>query len=135
MICDKCVHQNACINAYASMGHFVDETKVKDHSRDILQCEQFADKSKSIELPCKLNDLFYIIPTDDNGFEDITRVECLGFQISKPEPVVDLFRKENGKSSRLYQAGFDMFGESIFRTREEAERHLKKGIKANDFTV
>ena len=54
MICDKCVHQNACINAYASMGYFVDETKVKDHSRDILQCKQFADKSNYSEIvKCK----------------------------------------------------------------------------------
>lgn len=46
MICDNCIHQKACINAYASMGYFVDETKENEYKHTILKCKEFEDKEK-----------------------------------------------------------------------------------------
>lgn len=118
MTCKDCIHYDTC---YDRCEHWIEFELTAE-----TECKDFKDKSRFIELPCKFNDAFYIIPTANNGFEEITRVECLGFQISKPEPVADLFRKESGKSNRLYQAGFDMFGKDIFLTREEAKEALKR---------
>ena len=46
MICDNCIHQKACINAYASMGYFIDETKENEYKHTILKCKEFEDKEK-----------------------------------------------------------------------------------------
>lgn len=52
MICNNCIHQKACINAYASMGYFsvIDETKQDEYKHTILECSQFEDKSKFQEV-------------------------------------------------------------------------------------
>lgn len=47
---------------------------------------------------------------------------CLGFLISKSGNVTYCFDEKN----RLYQPSFDMFGESVFLTREEAEAALER---------
>ena len=48
MICDNCIHQDACISAYNSLGYFIDKTKAIDYG--LINCEQFADKSKFQEV-------------------------------------------------------------------------------------
>ena len=107
--CESCLHFNVC----EADG----------------ECTEYKDKTYFVKLPCKLNDIVFVIPTESNGFESITKMECLGFQISKPCFVADLFRKENGKSSKMYQPGFDDFGKTVFFTKEEAENELSSGKK------
>lgn len=73
-------------------------------------------------LPCKYGDILYVIPTKENGLEEITRYECLGFEIGKPSNTATLFRKENGKSRQMFQPSFEKFGKTVFFSLEEAER-------------
>lgn len=115
MTCKDCIHYDVC-----------DGYKTFDVEINHENCREFKDKSLFIELPCHINDIVFVTPTISNGLDHITQMECLGFQISKPNYTADLFRKENGKSHKMYNAGFDMFGDTVFFTKEEAEAKLKE---------
>ena len=72
--------------------------------------------------PCKIGDTVFVIPTPENGRNEIEEMKCLGFEISAPCPVVNLFDWKN----KLYQPSFERFGVSVFLTVEEAQREKEK---------
>ena len=74
--------------------------------------------------PCKVGDTVYVLPTGDNGLEEITEMRALGFAIGTPYNVANCFRVRG--TSALYQPSFEQFGKSVFLTREEAESALEE---------
>lgn len=88
MTCKDCVHSDVC--------------KYKGLPVIAEQCVDFKDKSKYIELPCKIGDKVYIIEPF-NGICDMTlRNVCVN----------------------------DVLKNNIFLTKEEAEQKLKE-LKEN----
>jgi hypothetical protein len=51
MICDKCIHQNACISIYASLGRF--------SNAETINCVNFEDKKYYQKFPCEIGDTIY----------------------------------------------------------------------------
>lgn len=80
-----------------------------------------------IRTPCKLNEHVFIIPTNENHFEEITEMKVIGFAIGEPCNVANCFRIKG--TSALFQPSFDEFGKTVFLTREAAERALEEGQK------
>ncbi len=62
MTCKDCVHYDVCLSSYIR----------KEYPTEVGYCEEneichlFKDKSKFIELPCKVGDTVYVIPSKVN---------------------------------------------------------------------
>ena len=78
-----------------------------------------------ILLPCKFLQKFFVIPTIENKFNDITAMKCIGFSLSHDSYNVNLITDKN----KLYQPCFGDFGKTVFLTREQAEQALKERTK------
>ena len=55
--CKDCLHWDACKNMLEAMGHIVDG----DGENADQRCNDFTDKSRFVELPCKIGDTVYRI--------------------------------------------------------------------------
>lgn len=87
-----------------------------EHLNHILRLLQFESLDKLVLLPCKLNETLYIVPTYSNSLKEVTEAKCIGFTIGNPCNTAELMTKKN----KLYSAGFNMFGESVFKSFVEA---------------
>lgn len=117
MDCKDCIHYKCCRIWESNEKYF--------ENVDTLGCCAFMDKSKIIELPCKVGDKVYIVKSrtsDDKNLyitEDVVKrivfdkSEDTGFIHSRIE-----FFNTSSVSDWLFQ--------NIFLTREEAENVLKE---------
>ena len=90
-----------------------------------LNCSKLADyllEHGVIVPPCKFLSKCYVLPTRNNNLSDITETKCLGFILSQDSYNANLVTEKN----KLYQPCFGAFGETVFLTREEAEKALKE---------
>ena len=97
---------------------------------DSVVCERFKDKSKFVELPCKVGDTVYFF-CDTFGVVLPYFVETLN--ISYYEKNLNYYSYEanctNVEENELLDSiDFDIedIGESVFLTKEEAEKALKE---------
>lgn len=74
-----------------------------------------------IVQPCEFQQKVYVLPTIENGLQDITEMKCIGFSLSFDSYVANLITDKN----KLYQPGFGRFGKTVFLTKEEAEAALR----------
>lgn len=121
---ENCLYYEICSQFSKADGAYC---KYYDFSNQAEKCKLFKDKSKLIDLPCKLNEHVFIIPTNENHFEEITEMKVIGFAIGEPCNVANCFRIKG--TSALFQPSFDEFGKTVFLTRKEAERALEEGQK------
>jgi hypothetical protein len=127
--CKDCLYYEPCsvLNA-----------EFKKHPKDFIetdlcakQCTTFKDRSRLVELPCKVGDTVYMITeqTQKVGRKKVTKtviVECCvdNFRIGDAGyPSAALCDNEN---AWCYGVEPKMFGEIIFLSREEAEQALKE---------
>lgn len=101
--CKDCVHYELCSGRDMQLINH-NSWELADNVE--LECMHFKDKSKFVELPCKVGDTVYEI---DEGFEVF------------PSVVRDIIFDTKG-------IAFDesAIGKSIFLTKEEAERIAKE---------
>lgn len=100
MTCKDCIH-------YTSHRHFdplLDEVYT-DEDVEYL-CPEFKDKSRFVELPCKVGDTIYWIDCIGGIIEEKVKSFTVGIE------------NENGS----FPIGH--FGSSLFTTKEEAEKKL-----------
>lgn len=103
MTCRDCIHHGVCENYF----YFDD---VED------TCENFKDKSKFIELPCKVGDTVYYI-----AGKKVYKSKCHA-----------ITQHKNGLQIHLYDYDGDNARYStkdVFLTEEEAEKALKEQIQ------
>ena len=131
MTCKDCIHWKACRNtAYEYAGEDAasayDEDSCCKHFAEI--CENFADKSEWVHLPCKVGDIVYCF------------APCFGTDHHPKLKVVEKEIVELKTIATVFGLNFDIdsIGKTIFLTREEAEKALDKqretlnGGKIND---
>lgn len=110
MTCKDCIHCDVCSdweNICNKMSLF---STIKKEV-----CKDFKDKSKIIELPCKVGDMVYIIATISCT---ITHTKVIGIWSYK------------GNTTIITELGGiqpDAWGKTVFLTREEAEQALRDG--------
>lgn len=87
-------------------------------------CDDFKDKSRIVELPCKVGDTLYdIYESVANGNTHIRELKVKDIHIR-----LDL-RDKMWLSVCGYFFGFEEFGKTVFLTREEAEESLRKKVQ------
>lgn len=99
MTCDNCLSNDVCGRKYDYIQEEwqYGELIAQDYREDIENiCGFFKDKSKFIELPCKVGDKVEI---EGNEYR------CIGFSIAPPCNTVNLINEKN----KLYQPNFDDF--------------------------
>lgn len=141
--CKDCLHFEVC--------NFMYGEEFEQHWPPFWTCDRFKDRSRFVELPCKVGDIMYVwgdtLPTHRLDMEDS--------EIPSVFPAIVVSIRKNTKSvwvklriySRwlhpqydkecgLYEDGVDMWkyftfpastiGKTVFPTREEAEAKLSK---------
>lgn len=106
MTCKDCIHCDVC--------------KWEGLPPLAEQCEDFKDKSRYIELPCKVGDMLYYIATCKTA-------EDFGKKYVSWERVKQISINAHGKWVYLMEnslINFDEIGKVIFLTKEEAEKAL-----------
>ena len=103
--CKDCLHYEACKRFNEIRTNVINESK---RGAENL-CELYADKSRFVELPCKVGDtvLWYSISGEIIEAKIIKNGFCA--------------KIENGFE---YDVGYDEIGKTVFLTREEAEAAL-----------
>ena len=92
-------------------------------------------KQKAIVPKFQIGQTLYMIPTQFNGLTKIKEYNLLSVGLSDIGIRYDIALKEKERGIEPYYcASEDMFGKSIFATREEAEQKLAeiKGVKLCD---
>lgn len=119
MTCKDCMYYFLCANSLTDI--YIEnmlEKSVDDN------CIYFKDKSKIIELPCKVGDTVYVV--FDNY---ITSARVLAFYIDKMGGMCDLQVKTKDETATGFKTIIDKDNytfENIFLTKEEAEKALEK---------
>lgn len=107
MTCEDCIHYDVCKeDNLALAGHTLVESTAE-------VCDNFKDKSKYIELPCKVGDKIWLAHN------------CYG---SKWVDNYNILKVGITVKGMLADVGYDFkdIGETVFLTREEAENALKE---------
>ena len=108
MTCYNCIYNDICSKKY---NHMYENYYILDAVNIESVCKTFKDKSKFIELPCKVGDTVYVLPTETNSLKEITPYKVIDFILAKWNP--------------------DDFGKTVFLTLEQAEEKLKE-MNEND---
>ena len=108
MTCKDCIHLKLCQANYEYEGSPVGV----DEPETAKPCGLFKDRSKFIELPCKLGDDIYYFDSKGNIFKQ----RVFQFVYGGTGLMID--------SDVMFDS--DLLGERFFCTREEAEQALKE---------
>ena len=113
--CKDCVHFDVCCS-YLSTAY--NKCKLATPDFKLLkniecdECQHFKDRSRFVELPCKLGDTVYYF----NSAGEIFSQKVSGFIVNFVGILVD--------SDVMFDS--HLMGDRFFSTREEAERALKE---------
>ena len=120
--CKDCIHYDVCLLE-------------RDNSKDKLtadglfkkaeeDCAYFKDKSRIVELPCKVGDTVYEIRPDRGFVQEYT---VITIHISRCDAFFD-WELIDGEGIYSNVNGFtvNMLGKTVFLTREEAEKALER---------
>ena len=143
MTCEDCVHYEVCV-------FYSEQWNISMWNTSPQKCHMFKDKSKFIELPCRVGDKVYVISRCENismffdndyfngtgatecPFEDDCMFEdCDNNNIRILETCISAFaidedHKKVYVENLFFAYDFSDFGKTIFLTKEEAEKALKK---------
>lgn len=115
MTCKDCLCSDVCIETRDQI------QMVAYQSRNDVEkvCHNFKDKTRFVELPCKVGDTLYC---DGIHFATHCAGEIHEFKVDNIITKVEsYFRGETD-----YSFDFEDFGKTVFLTREEAEKALKR---------
>ena len=118
--CKDCIHLEACVYLLNVIGYNVS----KDQNREGAEkrCSAFTDKSRFVELPCKVGDVVYCVETAFNApikseiYEICFRSGILAFRAARKGYFGFAFTEND-------------IGKTVFFTREEAEAALSERTK------
>ena len=120
--CKECSHVEVC-KAIVTIINEATELQIDDDTETTidadLTCEYFADRSRFVELPCKLGDTLFV-PTRNL----VSEYKIVSFHVCG-EGIWYRTNVIKGILTRLISDNVEIIGETVFLTREEAERALK----------
>lgn len=110
MTCKNCLHYEACCEMAAAFG--TEEINILYANK----CEDFANRSEWVHLPCSVGDIVWYITGIGNNLIKPAIVKEI---IIDGRGIKDLYVYGNGQN---FEKSFDIF----YLTREEAEKVLEK---------
>ena len=123
MTCKDCYHYDACMD-YTSLKESI---FAQNFNGSDTICDHFKDKSRIVELPCKVGDKVYKLTRNK-----VKECEVVFIGISADEKCSYFNFVENyadGTFYKSYSMVFDVIGKTVFLTREEAEAKLKEVLE------
>ena len=113
MTCKDCVHYDLCRScSRIQLGWHGNSVHYVENIEEI--CKDFKDRSRFVELPCKVGDTVYSV----HGHPDY------GYKIEALQAQDVALICSSGELS--YSKRLNYFGKTVFLTREEAEQALKE---------
>ena len=110
--CENCYHRKVCID--------------NANYRNAENCRQYKDKSLIAELPCRVGDVLFTIEYNhDENKRYIEKIECISIEIH--DCGISIYCKSIERNYDTYVP--EDFGETVFLSREEAERALEEREK------
>ena len=108
MTCKNCIHYDVCTNIWT----YVNRT---------LECRHFKDKSKQIELPCKVGDVVYYI-AGKRIYK--SNVHCISFggRNNFASGQIHIYDYDGDNVTRTLSD----FGKTVFLTKQEVEAKLRE---------
>lgn len=115
MTCKDCLHN---------------EMRYGTHTDDSPACCDFKDKSRFIELPCKVGDTAYIDLSDKGDYYDECEVKHIEFNSDWTEPLFTLicYEKADYRTYWLSDFGKEWF---LYPTERKKKKRRKRG-RVND---
>lgn len=110
--CKECLHFEVCKDRLGTTKYY-DNVIAADNVEKL--CPNFKDRSRFVELPCKVGDKVFVV----NGFKEIEEFEVDYYVVEKN--VISVGCVDDGE----YEI------ETVFLTREEAERALNNPAKSD----
>lgn len=124
--CENCIHYEIIKNEASSYCLCSNAFNIKERQRhnSTFKCDHFKDKSRYIELPCKVGDTVYI-PTS-NGIinEKVHRILYSQEAENYGKFIRNRFYTIVGNTEAQFD--FSDIGKTVFLTYEEAEKALKE---------
>lgn len=117
--CKDCIHNEACgatANFFGGKEAGRDFRKYAERQNIELDCLDFKDKTRFVELPCKVGDTVYYITGIRNSLIKPAKIKEI---ILDDNGIKDLYVEGNGCN---FENSFDIF----YLAREEAEEKLKE---------
>ena len=116
--CKDCVHYEVCKDYVESV---LDGLQYNDSQMNGDDCEFFKDRSRFVELPCKVGDTVFVVEEIAEERKIIKdHVETIG--IGYYADGVNIYQFDGIKTDGY----FEDFGKTVFLTREEAEQALRE---------
>lgn len=107
--CKDCLHNKVCIN----FSSYNDDLK--------MVCPEFKDRSRFVELPCKIGDMVYL---KLNGIAEILKGDVRKMSFSRKNELVICIGRRQGRYYTTGNFKLSSFGKSVFLTLEEAKQVL-----------
>ncbi len=128
MTCKDCIHYKACKNLIRLCNHLVTGCMQLD---EYSPCTTYENKSKYIELPCKVGDEVYVIKNNKIYIKDIVYYNKIHSRI--PEQNAEYWHCVDKNRILINVITFNPedIGKTVFLTKEEAEQKLKE-LEEND---
>ena len=123
MTCKDCYHHDAC-KTWINHG----ETLYSDYTYSTEDCPFYKDKSRIVELPCKVGDILYY-PWVYGGTSGVAMLEVFSFKIYVQGRVLAVVKDPESDLEMPKQFHLEDFGKTVFLTREEAEEALRKEVQ------
>lgn len=117
MTCKNCIHVAVCREYVTDLAaaHNLKITKIEEFEAimDCDGCDNFADRSRFVELPCVGDKVYELCRINQFGDYKIVESEIRGFIVDTNGTAFD----------------YELLGERFFLTHEEAEQALKEHEK------
>ena len=118
--CKDCVHVEVCseyvTGLAAARGVDLDATEL-EQIFDSDDCDHFQDRSRFVELPCKVGDTIYVVEKEKIIQDSVVTLYVAYFGGDE-----ETFQFDGIKTDGY----FSDFGKTVFLTREAAEQALKE---------
>ena len=128
MTCKDCIHYDLCRScSRIQLGWHGNSVHYVENIEEI--CKDFKDRSRFVELPCKVGDMVYVLKGDHIEFAHVIAIYLdnsggmFDLKIFKEIAINFYISKYNT---------FENIGKTVFLTREEAEQALKLKEREND---
>lgn len=120
--CNDCIHFGACASMLGHFGYDVNDAQKIEGAEK--RCDQFAEKARFVELPCKIGDTVWVLNCRlGEVFENtVTGIYIKSESDAKNHVTLKHINKLHAESYRSYT--FRQFGRTVFYSREKAEAAL-----------
>lgn len=125
--CADCAHVEVC-KTWDSSGEIQ-----KDNYKIFQNCPHFKDRSRFLELPCKVGDTAWIIVRYKNGNGHFYTGIVTGVHVTDRKTIYKLPCKRFNyivirflQTDSLKHINFNEIGKTVFFTKEQAEQALKE---------